>query len=775
MPGASQLEDFNPITDTHQTSPVSLIVNADSIENLQDFRSLIIDQNKNHEFLNNNDESFTIHYDEQQEAEDIEAKLQEFAKNKEMKPNSFSFVLEYETLSHPGNIYVRGLDELTVSVDQLRSIFETYGALLDCKIVRDSSTGKSKGFGFVNFKNGSAARAAIAELNDTTPEWNNNKVLYLNRHISKKERVARLKLEKMNFKNLYVKNIDKQSNPDDILLLFKGFGKIDSYFLPKVGETSDADNDFDAEDEFHKDEHSEAEVPSVHGELKGYGFIKFFEHDNALEAMQKLDNYEFNGKRLQISRAQRREERNMMDKPPKRKSFPLTINGFYNSSQNHHGGQNYNHGSRRHSYMNRNNNLSRMNSNAIMMSQFPMTYPNGFFPNNAYFSMMPVNKSLATDFGEGYLNGTQVKVNNIPAEWNLEFLKQVVEPFGNIMNVNIDDGIIVFTDFETAKNAVTELNKQFADDSMDFTIIPFDGNGFNYNSMSMGPIPTYFMGSSVISPDPYVGGMFMAGQGPPDDEYYEGSQTMISPLMNPYLANMINPGQANAVPSDSYTFTNTSAYNKPYYPNSEISNGVLMYCNDNSNNVSDKDGEYYPCDMNMNGHKRYNGYNYKNNFNRNHNHYMNVNNRGNHNGYANNARYLNKNNGFNSSRDKSKASIGGISNLYKLLRDLKTKNLQNTKMVRNDLILSYLEPKFVEEAHKLQLSDKHDDSELNSKISDLNSSDIRNILIEVLEKFREICSNSTQDELSIDLNVVDSWLKEPSKLVSTIKDIVNSW
>lgn len=50
--------------------------------------------------------------------------------------------------------------------DQLRALFEPYGEVVSVKIIVDQYTGKSKGFGFVEFKNSDDAQRALNELNE---------------------------------------------------------------------------------------------------------------------------------------------------------------------------------------------------------------------------------------------------------------------------------------------------------------------------------------------------------------------------------------------------------------------------------------------------------------------------------------------------------------------------------------------------------------------------------------------------------------------------------
>jgi cold-inducible RNA-binding protein len=47
----------------------------------------------------------------------------------------------------------------------LRQLFEPFGTLLSVAVIIDKMTGRSKGFGFVEFEDSSAADEAIAQIN----------------------------------------------------------------------------------------------------------------------------------------------------------------------------------------------------------------------------------------------------------------------------------------------------------------------------------------------------------------------------------------------------------------------------------------------------------------------------------------------------------------------------------------------------------------------------------------------------------------------------------
>jgi len=57
---------------------------------------------------------------------------------------------------------------LPFSVDQgkLKELFASYGEIEEATVISDKFSGRSKGFGFVTFKNDESAKKAIAEMNE---------------------------------------------------------------------------------------------------------------------------------------------------------------------------------------------------------------------------------------------------------------------------------------------------------------------------------------------------------------------------------------------------------------------------------------------------------------------------------------------------------------------------------------------------------------------------------------------------------------------------------
>lgn len=67
---------------------------------------------------------------------------------------------------------------LPFSVDdaKLKELFSAYGETEEATVIKDKFSGRSKGFGFVTFKEDEAAKKAISEMNDKEVEGRNLKV-----------------------------------------------------------------------------------------------------------------------------------------------------------------------------------------------------------------------------------------------------------------------------------------------------------------------------------------------------------------------------------------------------------------------------------------------------------------------------------------------------------------------------------------------------------------------------------------------------------------------
>ncbi|KAF8910978.1 hypothetical protein CPB84DRAFT_1723164 [Gymnopilus junonius] len=175
-----------------------------------------------------------------------------------------------------GNIFIKNLDE-QIDNKALHDTFAAFGNVLSCKVATDEQ-GRSKGYGFVHYETGEAAEEAIKAVNGMLL---NDKKVYVGHHISRKERQSKLDEMKAQFTNLYVKNIDPELSQEEFEKLFTQFGNVTSALISVDEE----------------------------GKSKGFGFVNFENHEEAQKAVDELHDKEINGRKLFVSRAQKKAER----------------------------------------------------------------------------------------------------------------------------------------------------------------------------------------------------------------------------------------------------------------------------------------------------------------------------------------------------------------------------------------------------------------------------------------------------------------------------------
>ncbi|KAI0306463.1 hypothetical protein B0F90DRAFT_1864238 [Multifurca ochricompacta] len=175
-----------------------------------------------------------------------------------------------------GNIFIKNLDE-AIDNKALHDTFAAFGNVLSCKVATDEQ-GRSRGYGYVHYETAEAAETAIKAVNGMLL---NDKKVYVGHHISRKERQSKLEEMRAQFTNLYVKNIDQDVTQDEFVELFNKYGSVTSAVIQ-------LDDD---------------------GRSKGFGFVNFENHDQAQVAVDALNDFEYNGKKLFVSRAQKKAER----------------------------------------------------------------------------------------------------------------------------------------------------------------------------------------------------------------------------------------------------------------------------------------------------------------------------------------------------------------------------------------------------------------------------------------------------------------------------------
>ncbi len=72
-------------------------------------------------------------------------------------------------------VYVGNLP-FSVDDEKLKELFSPYGEIEEATVISDKFSGRSKGFGFVTFKDEESAKKAISEMNEKEVEGRNIKV-----------------------------------------------------------------------------------------------------------------------------------------------------------------------------------------------------------------------------------------------------------------------------------------------------------------------------------------------------------------------------------------------------------------------------------------------------------------------------------------------------------------------------------------------------------------------------------------------------------------------
>lgn len=195
------------------------------------------------------------------------------------------------TLHSGSKLFISNLNYDT-DEQALEQRFQESGTISECKIIRDTTTRQSRGFGFLTYQNPTDAGEAILRFNGTEIDGKEIRIEFAKKSRPRNQRErSRSPVgdgKDQTGKNLYVTNLSYSTQEEDLRGIFDEFGSIADCKIVRDFETRKS---------------------------RGFGFVTFSELEDANKARNRLNGREIEGREIRIEVAKqprsagKREER----------------------------------------------------------------------------------------------------------------------------------------------------------------------------------------------------------------------------------------------------------------------------------------------------------------------------------------------------------------------------------------------------------------------------------------------------------------------------------
>ncbi|XP_019414651.1 PREDICTED: polyadenylate-binding protein 2-like [Lupinus angustifolius] len=175
-------------------------------------------------------------------------------------------------------LMVQNLDK-GLHYTQLYELCSNFGNIISCKIAKEPS-GKSKGYGYVQFENEESAQNTIDNLNRKRIK---GKQVSVSHFVPKEDRETVFSIDTSKVTELYVKNLSKWLTEVELESVFGEYGTIANAIVMRNAD----------------------------GSSKCFGFVHFENPDSAAKALKALNGMKFDGKKLYVRKAMDKSEREL--------------------------------------------------------------------------------------------------------------------------------------------------------------------------------------------------------------------------------------------------------------------------------------------------------------------------------------------------------------------------------------------------------------------------------------------------------------------------------